>query len=52
MVLTSSSASAKSTGNENAGYIFQLIIDAIGEGFGIDKLKIDSAVFARGGVGQ
>ena len=46
------SANAKSTGNENAGYIFQLVIDAIREGFSIDKFEIDSAVFARGGVGQ
>ena len=45
------STSAKSTGNENAGYIFQLVIGAIREGFSIDKFKIDSAVFARGGVG-
>src|SRR4030095_4587245 len=41
------SANAKSTGNENAGYIFQLVIDAIREGFSIDKFTIDSAVFAR-----
>src|SRR5712672_1795773 len=46
------STNAKSTGNENAGYIFQLVIGAIREGFSIDKFKIDSAVFARGGVGQ
>ena len=46
------SANAKSTGNENAGYIFQLVIDAIREGFSIDKFEIDSAVFARGSVGQ
>ena len=46
------SASAKSTGNENAGHIFQLVIDVIREGFSIDKFEIDSAVFARGSVGQ
>jgi hypothetical protein len=47
-----SAASPKTTGDKNACHIFQLIINAFNVGFCIDEFVIDSAVFARGGMGQ
>ena len=45
-------ANAKSAGNQDAGYIFQLAIDAALQGFGIYKFQVDSTVFARRGMGE
>src|SRR5262249_53758595 len=45
-------ANAKSAGNQDAGYIFQLAIDAAIQGFGIYKFQLDPAVFARRGMSE
>src|SRR4029079_142443 len=46
------STNAKSAGNKNAGYVSQLVVNDIRDGFSINKFEIDSAVFARGGMRQ
>ncbi len=45
-------ALAKSAGNQNAGDISELAIDAVLERLGIDQAQIDPAIVARGGVGE
>ena len=42
----------ESARDQDAGYIFEPLIDAIHEGFSIDEFEIDSAIFTRGAVRQ
>jgi len=46
------SANAESAGDQEAGHIFQVAIDAMLQRFGVDKFEIDSAVLARRRVGE